>query len=337
MKAAVIGCGRMGLRHIQALTEMGNKIVGIYDAVPQATEGAIKQFNLGEITFDSFEDLLKQSRPELVVIATTAPSHRHYIEESIRHGIKYILCEKPLSVSIADCESILALSKKNQVHVAVNHQMRFLEQYIKPKALAVSQEFGGLASINVTAGNFGMAMNGTHYFEMARFMFDEYPNKICAWFGRDDLPNPRGAQFMDKSGSVRMETKSGKRFYLDASADQGHGLLVNYVCKFGQITVDELSGDLRYTRRQDEFLDLPTTRYGQPSIIASEKIRAVDIIESTKSVITALIAGKGYPSIEDSTFAIRTLVAAYISNENNHIEVDIESNDLPKERVFPWA
>ncbi len=337
MKAAVIGCGRMGLRHIQALTEMGSKIVGIHDAVPQATNGAIKQFNLGEIAFNSFEGLLSETKPELVVIATTAPSHRQYIEQSIEHGVKYILCEKPLSVSIADCESILAMSKQHKANVAVNHQMRFLEQYIKPKALAVSKEFGGLACINVTAGNFGMAMNGTHYFEMARFMFDEYPKKICAWFGQDDLSNPRGAQFMDKSGSVRMETKSGKRFYLDASADQGHGLLVNYVCKFGQIFVDELSGDLRYTRRQDEFQDLPTTRYGQPSIIVDEKINAVDIIESTKAVITALISGSGYPSIEDSMYAVRTLVAAYVSNENNHIEIDIESNDLPKERVFPWA
>jgi predicted dehydrogenase len=53
--------------------------------------------------------------------------------------------------------------------LAINHQMHFMEQYTSPKAIIESDAFGGLRSATVVAGNFGMGMNGLHYFEMFRF------------------------------------------------------------------------------------------------------------------------------------------------------------------------
>ena len=57
--------------------------------------------------------------------------------------------------------------------LAVNHQMRFMEQYLTPKAIIEGDAFGGLTSVTVVGGNFGLSMNALHYFEMFRFMTGE--------------------------------------------------------------------------------------------------------------------------------------------------------------------
>lgn len=338
MKAVVIGCGRMGARHVQALLGLGFVIAGVFDTNADNCAQVVQKYELSdEVIFSDVEALFKTVTPDICVIATTAPSHKEYILKVIKNGIKKILCEKPLSTSLKDCYEIIDACKAHKVDLAVNHQMRFLEQYTVPKKLLGTEEFGGLESINVTAGNFGMAMNGTHYIELMRFMFDEAPHSVAAWFDEIDLPNPRGPEFLDKSGSLKITTKSGKRFYLDASASNGHGLIVTYVAKRGQIIVDELAGKLYATHRNIGDKDLPSTRYGQPSVIITENIAAVDIVESSKAVIRALMKGEGYPPAEDAALAIQALICGYISNESNHTAISLGDKNLPLDRVFPWA
>ena len=87
--------------------------------------------------------------------------------------------------------------------------MRFMEQYTKAKEIVEDASFGGLASATVVAGNFGIAMNGSHYFEMFRYLADEMPAKVAAWFSSETVANPRGAQFEDRAGSVRITTGEG--------------------------------------------------------------------------------------------------------------------------------
>lgn len=338
MKAVIIGCGRMGARHVLALQELKVEISGIFDVALENMEQMVNQNNLSRnIIYKDVDLLFSKVKPDLCIIATTLPSHKEYILKAVQSGTKKILCEKPLSGSLQDCLEIIKLCNVNKVDLAVNHQMRFMDQYCIPKEMLYSEDFGGLESISVTAGNFGMAMNGSHYFEMMRFMFDDNPCRVSAWFDKEDLPNPRGKQFFDKSGCVRLCTNSGKKFYIDASSSNGHGMIVVYVAKYGQIIVDELAGQMFCTYRKAEERKRPSSCYGQPHITKSIPIKPVDVVDATKRVIHSLIVGIGYPSAYDAMIAISVLVGAYVSNENNHIEVDIANNKLPLERQFAWA
>lgn len=338
MRSVVIGCGRMGARHVEALLGIGCDVVGIYDINKETASSVAQKYGLTtDRVFETISDLLELSDVGLCVIATTAPSHKQYIELAIKAGVRKILCEKPIATSLADCNDLISLANSNKVEIAVNHQMMYLDQYTAPKALLNSDDFGGLESISVSAGNFGMSMNGVHYIEMARFMFDTEPKKITAWFDDNELANPRGAEFKDKSGSFRLQMKNGKRFYLDASATQGHGIVVTYCAKYGQIVIDELLGTMYIVRRNLSDVGLPTTRYGQPSITETQVIKGVDVITSTQAVLKALIAGKTYPTLENAVLAVQTLIAGYISNESGNIAIEITNSNLPINRVFPWA
>ena len=192
MRTVVIGAGRMGRRHIQVVKEMGLDLVGICDPNPEALALAEKEQGIvSELHYSDAPALLKDKKPECVVVATTAPTHCEYTCLAAELGARHVLCEKPMAISMAQCDQMLETCAKYNTRLAINDQMRFMEQYTEPKRLINSEDFGGLTSVTVVAGNFGMAMNGTHYIEMFRYMTDESPSEVNAWFSPDKIPNPR--------------------------------------------------------------------------------------------------------------------------------------------------
>ena len=337
--SCLVGCGRMGQRHASALQELDLEILAVIDPVLVAAValiGGLKGVQSPK-TYSSLSEFLADQVPEIVVVATTADSHSSIALEAIDAGVRLLLLEKPLSTSLLDCQQLVKACQRTGACIAVNHQMRFLPQYQLPKELLTSEAYGGFHSMHVAAGNFGMAMNGTHYFEAFRFLVDEAPTEVSAWFDKAILPNPRGSQFQDVSGCIRVITASGKRLYIDASADQGHGAQVTYMARNGRITVDELTGAVTTVVRSAEHREAPTSRYGMPVEIEQHQIPPVELVESTKAVLQALLAGEGYPTLTDATLAVKTLVAAYHSHRQGGVPVRLEDIADDDPEVFPWA
>lgn len=338
MRTAIIGMGRMGRRHLTVARDKQLDVVGICDQFPEALAAAGEEQQIApERRFTDVFELFKSARPECVIVATHATSHCEYVCTAAESGARYILCEKPLAVSLAECDRMIDVCRRFACKLAVNHQMRFMDQYTITKGITDSPAFGGLTAITAVTGNFGLAMNGTHYFEMFRFLTGEPAVEATAWFDERVLPNPRGPQFQDRSGSVRLTTASGKRFFLDCSGDQGHGLQMTYAGRNGYITVDELTGSLRSTIRKSEFADLPTSRYGMPTDIRELTITPADSTGPTRSVLDSLLSDGDFPTAEQGRAAIAALVACYISNENGHVPIRIADAEQSRERVFPWA
>ena len=339
LTAAIVGCGRMGRRHADVLSKISIKIVGLVDLDPAVCEKFIGAFPAPDrpSCYHSLDSLLEANAPDLVVVSTTAGAHVSHALQSIEAGVGLILLEKPVATSMAQCLELQQACERTKARVAVNHQMRFLPQYQIPKRLLSSPGYAGFRSMHVAAGNFGMAMNGTHYFEAFRFLTDEAPVKVEAWFDSDILPNPRGPQFHDVSGCIRVTTASCHRLYIDASSDQGHGVQVTYMGRNGRISIDELTGSMTAVVRTAEHRDAPTSRYGMPVEVEHHQIPPVELVDSTMAVLQALLAGDGYPTLADATLAVKTLIASYHSHRMGGLPValaDIPDDDL---EVFPWA
>lgn len=337
MKFCAIGLGRMGRRHLQVATNLGFEIAGIYDPLPESIGLATKEYELpNEVVFDSAQRMLQTVRPDALVVASTAPSHCEYVCLAAAAGVRYVLCEKPMAVSIAECELMIEACVAAGTSLAVNHQMQFMEQYTAVKDLADSAALGGLRSVTVSASNFGLAMNGAHYFEMFRYLTGEEIESVSFWADAEKVPNPRGPQYEDRSGQLRAVTASGKRLYMELGGDQGHGIHVVYGCRHGQIFVDELAGLMRCIHRQAEYREMPTTRYGMPAEEVTRQIAPADVIAPTEAVWRAMMEGVPYPDGTCGRHSVRALVAANISAEHNGVAVRLDDPAMMN-RVFPWA
>lgn len=333
---AVIGTGRMGRRYLEVIQGMGLRVAGVCDQHTDTLRCVREEHQIpAERCYRDAARLLKETQPECVVVATTAPTHGLYTCLAAEAGVTSILCEKPMATSLAECDRMVEVCARHRVRLAVNHQMRFMEQYLEPKRVVQSDIFGGLRSVTVVAGNIGMAMNGTHYFEMFRYLTDEVPQDVTAWFSPQKVPSPRGPQFEDEAGAVRVTTPSGKRLYMELSADQGHGVIVIYAGRYGRLIVDELAGTMHLTVREAQHRPLPTTRYAMPCTEELKKI-TTGALQPTQSVLEALLSHGDVPTGDVGRLAVAVLVAAYVSHEDGHVPVRIDGN-LPRARVFPWA
>ncbi|WP_339034801.1 Gfo/Idh/MocA family oxidoreductase [Bradyrhizobium symbiodeficiens] len=337
MELCVIGAGRMGRRHIFAARKAGFSLAGIFDSSPEALLATMNECKVEEsLVFADAQMMLDTVAPDAVVVSTTAPSHCEYVLASVAAGARYILCEKPMASSLEECDRMIAACRAAGAKLAINHQMRFMEQYTDIKALTETPEFGGLRSMVVTASNFGLAMNGCHYFEAFRYLTNEEVTEISCWFDPNTVPNPRGPQYVDRSGQLRGITASGGRLIIELGADLGHGIEVIYGCRNGQILVDELAGFVRGIHRLPEYRDLPTTRYGMPANEFQRKIAQADVTKPTEDLWRAMLSGDLYPTGENGRHAIAVLVAANLSGESGGRTVAL-GNGLPIERKFMWA
>jgi predicted dehydrogenase len=334
---ALIGAGRMGRRHIHAAAKLGLTLVGVVDHSQAALREVQTEHRLAdEMLFSDHAALFAAVVPECLIISTTADSHCALTCAAAKEGVKYILVEKPMAVSLRECDLMLEACSKHGAKMSINHQMRFMEQYSKAKIKLDSDAYGGLKSMTVVAGNFGLAMNGSHYLEAFRYLTEEEPVEVSAWFSPGVVANPRGIQFEDRAGSIRVVTASGKRLYLEIGADQGHGVLVTYAGRNGLIMVNELSGEMISTVREPEYRALPTTRYGMPAESAREVIAAAEVIDSTAQVLRALLTDHNSVTGYHGRMAIEVLAAAYVSAENGGQPIKLDDSS-DRSRIFPWA
>src|SRR5262245_51651211 len=113
MKAAVIGAGRMGKRHMQNVIELGLELAGICDQRQDALESASGEFRLQpQQCFVNPVELIERIHPECIIIATTAPAHAALTRLAAEQGVKYILCEKPMANSLSQCKDMIDVCKK---------------------------------------------------------------------------------------------------------------------------------------------------------------------------------------------------------------------------------
>jgi predicted dehydrogenase len=338
LRTAIIGVGSMGRRHVQVVRDLGLDLVAVCDQRPESLSLAAAEHNISaEKQFTDVNEMFIQARPECVIVSTTAPSHCEYTCAAAASGVRFILCEKPMATSLAQCDQMVRVCQERGVELAINHPMRFMDQYTESKRLAQSEAFGGLTSVTVLAGNLGLAMNGTHLFEMFRFLSDEAPAEVTGWLMPERVPNPRGPEFEDHGGAVRVSTASGKRLYLELGSDQGHGMLVILYGRYGRIIVDPFAGLMTVSVREEQHRASPTTRYNLPEVKTEKRIAAASAVEPSRRVLEALLRRENFPTAEQGRLALEVLVAAYVSNESGHTPVRLDKTDLPRNRIFPWA
>jgi predicted dehydrogenase len=126
IRIAVIGCGEIAqVMHLPFLTELPQfEVAAICDLSPTVLEQVGDRYNV-PIRSQSFEDVL--DHVEAVAILT----HEHAtIAQAAAAKGKHIFVEKPLSLSVTDCDSILDAVRENGVKLMVGYMKRYDPGYL---------------------------------------------------------------------------------------------------------------------------------------------------------------------------------------------------------------
>lgn len=142
MKYALIGCGRISSNHIAAAKSNHLDFVAMCDIDEHMMKDKSLKFNLTSVhQYIDYHELLEKEKPELVAVATESGKHASIALDCIDAGCNLII-EKPIALSIADADAIIARAKERGVKVCACHQNRFNKSIQKIREALEHNRFG---------------------------------------------------------------------------------------------------------------------------------------------------------------------------------------------------
>lgn len=156
---ALIGCGRISLKHIDALVENRDEILAVafVDIIKARAEEKAriykekmyeKGITLNPEVFDEYTVMLNKIKPDLVSVATESGYHSYIVKDCLASNC-HVICEKPMALSIKDADEMINYSKKYNKKLAVSFQNRFNRTVQLTRKAFEEGRFGKI--INVTA------------------------------------------------------------------------------------------------------------------------------------------------------------------------------------------
>jgi predicted dehydrogenase len=338
LTAFVIGAGRMGRQHISNLHTAGLQVIGVFDKDPNKLEVAQKNQKVeSRFVFDDFEQMCDSATPDLAVIATTTPSHCDFGIRLSKNGVKFLMIEKPLSASIAQCEDLAVQCEKAGTRVAVNHLFRYLPVIKKVNELLRTETFGGFTSLTVNGVNSGVAMMGSHFIDLFSFFSDSPLQAVSAWLDKSREINPRGESYIDLAGIILAQSVNGHRLVLDFPSDQGQGLEVLFCGRYGMLRCNLNDGIISGYTRLESDQSLPLFRSDLSKVNISLNLGTTDWAAASIEHLKNLINGGAIVGIESGTHVVKSLVAAHKSSELGHIPISVYETEKFSLETFPWA
>ena len=170
MKAAVIGCGRMGAAPANRLEGIappgwlpmsqaaclhqlpGVELAAMCDTNANVLERAGVLYGVKAL-YSDYSRLLAELRPDLVSIATRTPGKSEIIECAIRHGVRGIYVEKPLANSLRACRASLGSATRAGVKLAYGVNRRYHATYREARRMIAEGIIGELREITIEHGH----------------------------------------------------------------------------------------------------------------------------------------------------------------------------------------
>jgi predicted dehydrogenase len=168
--------------------------------------------------YGSYEELLRD--PEIEAIYNPLPNHMH-VPWSIKaaEAGKHVLCEKPLSLNVAEAQQLRRVEEKTGVKIGEAFMVRTHPQWLRARELVRSGRIGRLRAIagffsyfnrdatnirNISEVGGGALLDiGCYPITTSRFIFGEEPSRVMALVDRD--PEMK----IDRLASVILDFPSG--------------------------------------------------------------------------------------------------------------------------------
>jgi len=269
-----------------------------------------------------------------VDICTPPFNHVEICIEAMKAG-KFVMCEKPLTTTVEDCEKILEAAKKYNARTATAFNKRrwpaagYARQLIKEGAIGKPLIYNGRYCLGggKRAGSYysfradwklggGFADSTSHIMDMCRYILDDHIDEVVGTIdtfvktcyeypqnGGEPIPHPRTAEDM---ALIIANMKSGVRATMYRTSfyyNSGENLTFEVIGEDGVIrwTANRPS-ELQITRRDD-----PATEAGYKTIILGKAHTSGDDI-------SFMTATNGVGMVDQFAFQAIACVNACVNN-----------------------
>src|SRR5262245_26840767 len=114
-----------------------------------AAENGVPERNI--YSYDTFDRIADNPDVDVVYVVLPNAMHAEYTIRAARAG-KHVYCEKPMAVTPAECEQMIAAAKKAGRQLGVGYRLHFEPYNLELIRIARARELGALKFIAATAG-----------------------------------------------------------------------------------------------------------------------------------------------------------------------------------------
>ncbi len=143
LKFSVIGFGRIGQRHSKIINDFdGTELISVTDVEPTEFEN-LERLNLNVESYNSIDQFLSndKGRSDIVTIATPNGYHTEYAILCLEAGYNVVI-EKPMGLSVKDCEAVVNAELRSGKQVFVVKQNRYSPPSVWLKELIQEKVIG---------------------------------------------------------------------------------------------------------------------------------------------------------------------------------------------------
>jgi phthalate 4,5-cis-dihydrodiol dehydrogenase len=150
IRLGVVGLGRAFTLMLPTfVADERVELAGAADTRPEARRRFESDF--GARAYDSTEPLYGDSSIEAIYVASPHQLHAEHVRLAAAAG-KHVLVEKPMALSVDECQSMIDAAKRARVQLIVGHSHSFDAPVLRTRELIASGAFGSLRML--TALNF---------------------------------------------------------------------------------------------------------------------------------------------------------------------------------------
>ena len=124
--------------------------------------------------YADYKEMLAKERLDIVSVTTTAKPRPAIVRDVAEAGVKAIFAEKPLAISLAEADEMVADCQERGIVLAVGCTRRWDAWWTEARRLIAGGQIGQLLQINVH-GNAGISHNGSHMIDLVRFLAGNTP------------------------------------------------------------------------------------------------------------------------------------------------------------------
>ena len=200
IRTAIFGTGFMGRVHLEAVRRVESvEVAAIAGRNAEATRKLGAGFSVPLLTTD-YREVLRDPAIDAVHIGTPNAQHFPMAKDALLAG-KHVLCEKPLTTTVAEAEELVSIATRQGVRNCTCHNLRY---YPMVQQMRRMREAGDLGEILVVQGTYSqdwllydtdwnwrvetkaggpsrcMADIGSHFFDMAEHVTGLRVTSLCA-------------------------------------------------------------------------------------------------------------------------------------------------------------
>jgi predicted dehydrogenase len=152
---AVIGLGRIAGHFMPATLNTANSsITGLVSGHPDKAKKIAAQYGVPESSiynYENFDEIAHNPNIDAVYVALPNSMHAEYTIRAAKAG-KHVLCEKPMSTSVADAEAMIAACRAANVKLMIAYRCHYEPIHLRAIQLIRDGKLGQVQTISSCFG-----------------------------------------------------------------------------------------------------------------------------------------------------------------------------------------